>query len=432
VKGIKGYIPAVGSYEDVIFTKRARLRQRQAARIKRDKAQKQRGDNVEPTVKPESLVPVARFQGSRLASAPLPSPYERTGKVARHTYSGGSVGAAIVEAENSLELETRDNKEELKAKLKDLIREKSDLLNRDDQEEDKVRLGEDGWKERYYKEKFSVETFDEIEAVRKDVVLKYVQGLCWVMEYYYEGVFPAASSHALPEHYRKLMAGPTSPIIDFYPTDFEVDMNGKRFAWKGIAKLPFIDESRLLAEIKKVEHTLTEEEAKRNSFMENMLFIWTSNSLSPYIFCLADQLSNKKGAEVKEKIDPKASGGMNGYISLCNGDRCPPVFQSPVPGMDDIMNNQVICAIYRLPDAHTHVARPSAGVIFSKRMVEVEDLKPPPTLWHEDNGRKPWENVRKNNHHGNGRGSGRHLGEAAHKFVNNSLQFKIDHKRVNP
>ncbi|XP_026456234.1 5'-3' exoribonuclease 3-like [Papaver somniferum] len=472
---VEHFIQAVGSYEDVIFTKRARLHQRQAERIKRDKAQKQRGDNVEPTGKPESLVPVARFQGSRLASAPLPSPYERTGsaqKVARHTSSGASVGAAIVEAENSLELETRDNKEELKAKLKDLIREKSDLFNGDDQEEDKVRLGEHGWKERYYREKFSVDTLDEIEAVRKDVVLKYVEGLCWVMEYYYEGVcswqwfypyhyapfasdlkdlgqlqisfelgspfkpfnqlmgvFPAASSHALPEHYRKLMSDPTSPIIDFYPTDFEVDMNGKRFAWQGIAKLPFIDESRLLTEIKKVEHTLTEEEARRNSFMQNMLFISTSNPLSPYIFSLADrckQLSNKEGAEAKEKIDPKASGGMNGYLSLCNGDPCPPVFRSPVSEMEDIMDNQVICAIYRLPDAHTHVARPPAGVIFPKKMVEVEDLKPPPTLWHEDNGRKPWENGRQNNHHGNGRGSGRHLGEAAHRFVNNSLQFKTD------
>lgn len=36
------------------------------------------------------------------------------------------------------------------------------------------------------------------------------------------------------------------------------------------------------------------------------------------------------------------SGGMNGYISLCAGDPCPPVFSSPVEGMDDIIDNQVM------------------------------------------------------------------------------------------
>lgn len=36
------------------------------------------------------------------------------------------------------------------------------------------------------------------------------------------------------------------------------------------------------------------------------------------------------------------SGGMNGYLSLCDGDPCPPVFRSPVKGMEDIMDNQVM------------------------------------------------------------------------------------------
>ena len=37
-----------------------------------------------------------------------------------------------------------------------------------------------------------------------------------------------------------------SPILDFYPKEFEQDLNGKKQDWEAIVKIPFIDESRLL------------------------------------------------------------------------------------------------------------------------------------------------------------------------------------------
>uniref|UniRef100_A0A7N0V271 5'-3' exoribonuclease n=1 Tax=Kalanchoe fedtschenkoi TaxID=63787 RepID=A0A7N0V271_KALFE len=484
---VEYFIQSVGSYEDRIFQKRARLHQRQSGRIKRDKAQAQRREDIGPDV-PGSLVSVGRFSGSRLASGPSPSPFQQSrgsgknmnnvgratsdqhlksnrmgvshpSKVARMSY-GASIGAAIVEAEKDLEIEEdeNDNKEELKMKLKGVLRNKSDMFNSDNPEEDKIKLGEPGWRERYYEEKFYTRIPEEIEAVRKDVVLKYTEGLCWVMHYYYEGVcswqwfypyhyapfasdlkdlgqldikfelgspfkpfsqllgvFPAASSHALPKQYRKLMTDPSSPIIDFFPSDFEVDMNGKRFSWQGIAKLPFIDEARLLAEVERIEHTLTEEEARRNSTMFDMLFVALSHPISTYVFSLADRckhLTEHERTKVKERLDPVASGGMNGYISLCNGDPCPPVFRSPVEGMKDIMDNQVICAVYLLPDVHKHITRPPPGVVFPKKMVTIADVKAPPALWHEDFGRKPWENGRQNN---SGNNHGRQFAECVRR-----------------
>lgn len=100
--------------------------QRQSERIKREKAQARRGDDAEPQVQPESLVAVSQFRGSRLASAPTPSPYQQSGRYDSHVSmsvrkdnkgasegprkvarlsSGATVAAAIVEAENSLEID---------------------------------------------------------------------------------------------------------------------------------------------------------------------------------------------------------------------------------------------------------------------------------------------------------------------------------------
>lgn len=46
-------------------------------------------------------------------------------------------------------------------------------------------------------------------------------------------VFPAGSMAHVPPTWRPLMYESDSPIIDFYPTDFRIDLNGKKYAWMG-------------------------------------------------------------------------------------------------------------------------------------------------------------------------------------------------------
>ena len=36
-----------------------------------------------------------------------------------------------------------------------------------------------------------------------------------------------------------------SPILDFYPLKFSIDLNGKRQEWEAVVLIPFIDEVRL-------------------------------------------------------------------------------------------------------------------------------------------------------------------------------------------
>ena len=72
-----------------------------------------------------------------------------------------------------------------------------------------------------------------------------------------------------------------SPILDFYPLDFEIDMNGKKMVWQAVALLPFIDEARLLGAMGTKYPGLTEEEERRNKWGSNAIFVSDTHPLFP-------------------------------------------------------------------------------------------------------------------------------------------------------
>lgn len=178
-------------------------------------------------------------------------------------------------------------------------------------------LDDQDLKGRYYADKFGFSPFDAEKhmALRK----AYIEGLVWCLKYYYEGCvswewyypyhygpmisdlvdvnkllkevsfenklgkplkpfeqllacLPPSHSELLPEPYRWLMTSKSSPIIEFYPQSFTVDMNGKRWPWEAVVLLPFIDSTRLLQAVQQVDESqLMDEERQRNQLGDGLI-----------------------------------------------------------------------------------------------------------------------------------------------------------------
>lgn len=218
---------------------------------------------------------------------------------------------------------------------------------------DTVRLWEQGYQDRYYEQKFSKSSSDL--NFRREVAHAYAEGLAWVLLYYFQGcpswewyypyhyapfaadfkeltsiklvfekgqiarpfeqlmsVLPAASRHALPEVFHPLMLEPDSPIIDFYPEDFEVDLNGKKMAWQGVALLPFIDMPRLLSAVQSRYDLLSEEDRARNGVGHDVLLL--SDSHEGIYDEILTNFYSKKQDTTRFKLNPRTSAGLSGRV----------------------------------------------------------------------------------------------------------------------
>lgn len=190
-------------------------------------------------------------------------------------------------------------------------------------EEHRLEQKMDEWKRTYYSRKLGI-SYDDPDQMHS-LIFCYIEGVQWVMHYYYSGVcswgwfyryhyaprmsdfvevdkmafhfelgnpfqpfeqlmgvLPEASKELVPPAYRPLMCNVDSPILDFYPGKFELDMNGKKHEWEAIVKIPFIDQNRLLQAMRSKECKLTEEERKRNSFGTTLSFAFRPGPPTAY------------------------------------------------------------------------------------------------------------------------------------------------------
>lgn len=302
----------LGEVEDEIFRDRQRNEERMKARNKRQKLERQQRPNFDMINKTQ-FAPTALGRGNAPnAIVNAKEDILRISKMAMHSTANNAGLNAMLRPAASTNKDTGDDRRGVKRKFEDSTEKPEE--EEDDQAHDEVRLWEDGFKDRYYESKFDVMP-DNIQF-RYSVALQYVRGLCWVLQYYYQGcaswewyfpyhyacfasdfqnitgiskkfnkgtpfkpleqlmgVFPAASRQHVPLPFAKLMLDPKSPIIDFYPDDFQIDLNGKKFAWQGVALLPFVDEQRLFKAVDPYRRELTLEEQKRNQLGDDRLYV---------------------------------------------------------------------------------------------------------------------------------------------------------------
>lgn len=95
-------------------------------------------------------------------------------------------------------------------------------------------------------------------------------------DHFFTAVLPPTSRYLLPTALQSLMVDAESPLLHFYPEDFQLDQNEKKQDWEAIVLLPFIDEQLLLNSIKKYYTNLDTKEQSRNQHSSSLCFKSTS------------------------------------------------------------------------------------------------------------------------------------------------------------
>jgi len=156
------------------------------------------------------------------------------------------------------------------------------------------------------------------------------------------GVMPAASRHTLPPVFHSLMTDEDSEIIDFYPDDFPIDMNGKIHLWQGVALLPFVDEGRLLDALRKKYPLLSPDEAARNEMGSEVLLMSDNHPLYDVLATKFYSKRQESGGVIA--LNHRVSEGLAGHVEKDNTHLPRSTLNYPLPsgGMPSLDDNRAL------------------------------------------------------------------------------------------
>lgn len=288
---------------------------------------------------------------------------------------------------------------------------------------DQVKFHESGYKERYYSDDFKRRDVEEGGGLAR-MCETYVQGLCWVLKYYYAGcpswqwyypfhyapfasdlvnvdafdvefelsqpfnptmqllaVLPSDSAHALPGPCKWLMLEPESPIYDLYDQDVPLDPNGKHLPWLWVLLLPFIDETRIISAFDACEGSLSEEDRARNAFGCPLMLFHRDSSLAVHVAQELEYGCRQMLGEGALEFSGEQGGGIAGKLSrvdlrwfspLERAIDCP---YTEIKFSGNIARNQAMSLEFALlPSLKTHESRLLEGVVPPKPKLGLSDI----------------------------------------------------------
>lgn len=179
---------------------------------------------------------------------------------------------------------------------------------------DHINAYETGWQDRYYQYFFHIKADNVCRQTQIDqICADYVVALHWNLRYYFDRchdwywfyqyeatpllsdlqkyidshmnrinlisfthdqpvkpyhqllmILPPQSSHLLPLSLRTYMVSDQSPLIHYYPIDFELEYYGKKYRWESHPKIPLIDPNEISIRLNHIDHLLTPDERLRD------------------------------------------------------------------------------------------------------------------------------------------------------------------------
>lgn len=177
-----------------------------------------------------------------------------------------------------------------------------------------MKLNFDKYKQDYYRAKFKLDI--------KSLVHQYLDGMVWVLNYYVNGipdwlwffphlyapflsdivqhlddykpctfphtrpvdpflqllvVMPPACKNLLPATFHNIF----TELAPYYPTEFEIDLAGKRKEWEGIVQLPPISLQDFQVVYQRMKPFLNEKDRKRNIQGKTFLYTYDPNPHAP-------------------------------------------------------------------------------------------------------------------------------------------------------